>query len=105
MARMTDKEFLRRLRKVPSKWKVSENGEIRTKRPLFSFTPPELLCPISAVCKHIKGESNFIGDWRIDAEEIGLRKAFADKVVDAADGNYGELRKKLLKVTGLKERK
>lgn len=88
---MTYEHFLDRLRATPRGWRVTPRGLIRTQGVIGK-------CPITAV-------SRGSAPAYVAADEIGLGREMAERIMAAADGSVheGEIRRDLLKACGLAE--
>jgi len=101
---MTYLEFLDVLRKTPRKWKFFGNSLIR-------LVDSGHFCPITAVCCDLKSTMINVHSWSLAAKKIKLPLDVAKKISVAADSRCSllnreevkEIRKDLLKATGLKE--
>lgn len=98
---MTYKQFLAELRQI-SGWCMWRNGAIR--RNNHGGWRWRWECPITAVCRKVRG-MKFESLWATAAaDELGLAPTVASRIIGAADlVDSPKTRRDLLKTCGLKE--
>lgn len=58
-------------------------------------------CPLTSVCKRITNANIQVDNYERAAKKIGISKRTAVKIAEAADGEHGRLRNKMLVAVGL----
>jgi len=91
---MTLKEFIKALSQVPyhSSYEGTEQmrGTGSTKKTPHAYAirledRGHIMCPITAVCEHKLGISQFMCDWRIACKDLGLPKAIGLQIIESGD--------------------
>ncbi len=113
---MNERTFLRNLSKLRGRFCVKPSGIIRTRNRHGRDPYKSYLCPIEELNRVLSGKNIYVDEA---AENLNINRLLCDTIVEASDQTISELemfemsgspnilsplRKKMLKVLGLKEK-